>query len=125
MTARFPSVVDLGANDEPRVNVSCHELFSHSEMLASKIDGAPDRAQAVTSATLAAKADNIPQPAPWTDIVKKNYELVKQNQALAITIQEMKRREDSISYWYKELEKTRPVVAFMRIFRDSAIGSKI
>ena len=56
---------------------------------------------------LSAKADNIPQPAPWTNRVKEKHELVKQNQALAITIQEMKRREDSTSYWYKELEKTR------------------
>ncbi len=44
---------------------------------------------------------------PWTDMVKENHELFKQNQALAITIQEMKRRKDSISYWYKELESLR------------------
>ncbi len=32
---------------------------------------------------------------------------MKQNQALAITIQETKRRKDSTSYWYKELETLR------------------
>ena len=69
-------------------------------------DGAPDAAQAVASATLAAKADNIPQPTPWTDTVKENWELVKQNHALAVIIQDMKIWEDKTSYWYKELEKT-------------------
>jgi hypothetical protein len=62
MTARFPSVVDLGANDEPRVDVSRYNPFSHSEMLANKIDRVPDAAQAVASTTLAAKAESIPQP---------------------------------------------------------------
>ena len=121
--ARFPSVVDLGANDEPRVNVSRHNPFSHSKMLANKIDGAPDAAQAVTYTTLVAKADNIPQPTPWTDKVKENHELSKQNQALAVIIQEMKLWEDRTSYWYKELEKL--VMTFIRKFGDSAIGSKI
>jgi hypothetical protein len=106
MTARFPSVVDLGANDEPQVNVSRHDIFSHSEMPANKIDGASDAVQAVASATLAAKADKIPQPTPWTDTVKENHELVKQNHALAVIIQDMKIWEDRTSYWYKELEKT-------------------
>ena len=54
------------------------------------MDGASDAAQAVASATSAEKADNIPQPAPWTDRVKENYRLVKQNQVLAVVIQEMK-----------------------------------
>ena len=87
--------------------MSCHDLFSHSEMLANKIDGASDAAQAVASATLVTKVDNIPQPTPWADMVKENNRLAKQNQALAIIIQEMKSREDRTTYWYKELEKTR------------------
>jgi hypothetical protein len=61
----------------------------------------------VAFATLAAKADNISQPTPWTDRVKENHELVKQNHALAVIIQDMKIWEDMTSYWYKELEKTR------------------
>ena len=101
MTARFLSIVNLGANDEARVNVSRHDIFSHSEMPANKIDGAPDAEQAVASATLAAKADNIPQPTPWTDTVKEYHELVKQNHMLAIIIQVMKIWEDMTSYWYK------------------------
>jgi hypothetical protein len=56
MMARLPSVVDLGANDEPRVDVS--RLFN-LEMLANKINGAPDAAQAVASTTLVAKAESI------------------------------------------------------------------
>ena len=99
MTARFPPVVDLGANDEPRVNVSRHDIFSHSKMPANKIDGAPDAAQAVAFATLAVKADNIPQPTPWIDTVKENHELVKQNIALDVIIQDMKIWEDRTSYW--------------------------
>ena len=55
MAARFPLVVNLGVNDEPQVNVKCHNIFSHSEMPVNKIDGAPDAAQAVASATLAGK----------------------------------------------------------------------
>jgi hypothetical protein len=35
-----------------------------------------------------------------------NHGLAKQNQALAIVIQEMKSREDRTAYWYKEPEKT-------------------
>jgi hypothetical protein len=106
MTARFPLVVNLGANDETRVNVSRHNIFSHLEMPANKIDGAPDAAQAVASATLATKADNIPQQTPWADTVKENHEMVKQNHVLAVIIQGMKIWEDRTSYWYKELEKT-------------------
>ncbi len=102
---RFLSVNDLGANDEPRVNVNRHDIFSHSEMPANKIDGASDAVQAVASATLAAKADKIPQPTPWTDTVKENHELVKQNHTLAIIIQDLKIWEDRTSYWYKELER--------------------
>ena len=104
MMARLPSVVDLGANDEPRVDVS--RLFN-LEMLSNKIDGAPDAAQAVVSATLVAKADSIPQPAPWIDTVKENHGLFKQNQALAIIVQEMKSQEQDAAYWYGELEKSR------------------
>ena len=37
--ARLPFTVELGANDEPRVNVIRHNLFFHLEMLANKIDG--------------------------------------------------------------------------------------
>ena len=87
--------------------MSRHDLFSHSEILANKIDGASDAAQAVASAMLATKVDNIPQPKPWADTVKENHRLVKQNQALAVVIQEMKLFEGRTSYWYKELEKTR------------------
>jgi hypothetical protein len=117
MTARFPSVLYLGANDEPQVDVSHQDLVSHSEMLATKTDGASDAAQAVASPTLAAKADNIPQPAPWTDRVKEIHELVKQNQALAIVIQEMKSREDRTAYWYRELEKSRDDL-YLKIHRQ-------
>ena len=98
MTARFPLVVNLGANDETRVNVSRHNIFSHLEMPANKIDGAPDAAQAVASATLAAKADKIPQPTLWADMIKENHELVKQNHVLAVIIQDMKIWEDRTSY---------------------------
>ena len=105
MTGRFPSIVNLEANDEARVNVSCHDIFSHLEMPANKIDRAPDAAQAVASATLAAKTDNIPQPTPWTDMVNENHELVKQNHALVVIILDMKIWGDMTSYWYKELEK--------------------
>jgi hypothetical protein len=62
-------------------------------MLANKIDGAPDAAQAVASATLVAKAESIPQPAPWIDTVKENRGLADRNHALAIIIQQMKLRE--------------------------------
>jgi chromosome segregation ATPase len=106
MMARFPSVVDFGANDEPRVNMSCHNVFSNSEMLANKIDGTLDVAQAGASATLAAKAYKTLLPALSTDTVKENHGLAKQNQALVAVIQEMKSREDRTTYWYKELEKT-------------------
>ncbi len=98
MTARFPTVVILGVNNEPQVNVSRHNIFSHSEMPTNKIDGAPDAAQAVASATLAAKADKIPQPTLWADMIKENHELVKQNQVLAVIIQDMKIWEDRTSY---------------------------
>ncbi len=87
--------------------MSRHDPCSYSEMLANKIDRAPDAAQALASATLAAKADNIPQPEPWTDTVKEIHELGRQNQALAVVIQEMKSQEARTAYWYRELEKTR------------------
>jgi hypothetical protein len=72
----------------------------------SPVVAASDAAQVVASATLAAKADNTPLPALLTDTVKENHSLAKQNQALAIVIQEMKSREDRDAYWYKELEET-------------------
>ena len=72
----------------------------------SPVVAASDAAQVVASATLAAKADNTPSPAPLTDTVKENHSLAKQNQALAIVILEMKSREDRAAYWYKELEGT-------------------
>jgi hypothetical protein len=61
----------------------------------------------VASATLVAKADSIPQPVPWTDMVKEKHELVKQNQALAIAVQQAKSQEQNAAYWYGVLEKTR------------------
>ena len=83
MSARFPSVVDLGANDESQVDVSHNNTSSYLEMLVNKFDRAPDAAQAVASATSVAKAESIPQPAPWTDMIKENRKLVKQNQVMA------------------------------------------
>jgi hypothetical protein len=106
MTERFPSVVNFGANEEPRVITGCNNVFSNSETLAGKIDGTQVAAQAGASAALAAKADKTPLPALSTDTVKENHGLTKQNQALAVVIQEMKSREDRTAYWYKELEKT-------------------
>lgn len=105
MMARPPSAVDFGAYDEPRVNMSCHNVSSTSDMLANKIDGTLDAAQAWASAPLAAKADKTPSPSSSTDTLKVNHGLAKQNQALAVVIQEMKSREDRTAYWYKELEK--------------------
>ena len=43
-----------------------------------------------------------------------NHGLAKQNQALAVVIQEMKSREDRTAYWYKELEKTNSAL-YLRI----------
>jgi hypothetical protein len=114
MTARFPSVDNFGANDEPRVNMSCHNVFSTSDTLANKIDGTLDAAQAGVSATLATKADKTPSPASLTDTLKENHYLAKQNQALAVVTQEMKSREDRTAYWYKELEKTNSAL-YLRI----------
>ncbi len=65
-----------------------------------------DAAQTGASAPLAAKADKTPSPSSSTDTLKVNHGLAKQNQALAVIIQEMKSREDRAAYWYKELEKT-------------------
>jgi hypothetical protein len=101
MTARFPPVVDFGANEEHRVIMGRNNVFSISETLVGKIDGTQDAAQAGASAALAAKVDKTPSPASSTDMVKENHAL-----ALVAVIQEMKSREDRTAYWYKELEKT-------------------
>ena len=92
--------------------MSHHDSLFNSEMLANKIDGAPDAAQAVASATLVAKADSISQPAPWSDMVKEIHDLVKQNQALAkqnhalaTIVQQAKSREQRAAHCYGELEK--------------------
>ena len=106
MTARFPSTVDFGAYDEPRVNMSCHNASATSDTLANIIDETLDAAQAGASAPLAAEADKTPLPASSTDRLKVNHGLAKQNLVLAVVIQEMKSREDRTAYWYKELEKT-------------------
>ncbi len=112
MSARFPSVVDLGANDESQVDVSHNNTSSYLEMLVNKFDRAPDAAQAVASATSVAKAESIPQPAPWTDMIKENRKLVKQNQvmaelnhALVIVVQQAKSREQRAAHCYEVLEK--------------------
>jgi hypothetical protein len=76
-------------------------------MLVNKIDGAPDAAQAVASATLLAKDVSIPQSAPWIDTVKENGDLANQNHAMAIIVQQVKSREERTAYWYRELEKSR------------------
>jgi hypothetical protein len=87
--------------------------FFHLEILANKIDGAPDAVHAGVSATLVAKADSIPQPAPLIDMVKENHDLVKQNQALAelnhalaIIVQQAKSQEHRATHCYGELEKS-------------------
>jgi hypothetical protein len=79
MTARPPSAVDFGAYDEPRLNMSCHNVSSTLDTLANKIDGTLDAAQAEASAPLAAKADNTPSPSLSTDTLKVNHGLAKQN----------------------------------------------
>ena len=103
--ARFPSAVDYGAYDEPRVNMSCHNASPTSDTLVNKIDGILDAAQAGASTPLAAEADKTPSPASSTDTLKVNHGLATKNLALAVVIQEMKSREERIDYWYKELEK--------------------
>ena len=77
MTARPPSAVDFEACDEPRANMSCHNVSSTSDTLANKIDGTLDAAQAWASAPLAAKADKTPSPSSSTDTLKVNHGLAK------------------------------------------------
>jgi hypothetical protein len=60
MMARPLSAVGFGAYDEPRVNMSCHNVSSTSDTLANKIDGTLDAAQAGASTPLAGKADKLP-----------------------------------------------------------------
>ena len=55
---RLPFTVELRANDELRVNVICHDLFFHSEMLANKIDG-PMKWDAGEIATLLVDMENV------------------------------------------------------------------
>ena len=93
--------------------MSYYNTSSYLEMLANTFDRAPDAAQAVASATSVAKAESIPQPAPWTDMIKENHELVKQNQAMAelnhvlvIVVQQAKSREQSAAQCYEVLEKS-------------------
>ena len=119
MTARLPSVVDLGANVEPQVNVIRHDPFFHLEILANKIDGAPDAAQTVTSVTLVAKAESIPQPALWIVTVKKSCVQADQNHALAIVVQQMKSREQDATHWYGELQKSQD--RLILIIRDNSM----
>ena len=92
-------------------------------MLVNKIDGAPDAAQAVASNTLVAKAESIPQPAPWIDTVKENFGLANRNHALAIIVQQMKLWEQDAVYWYGELEKSRDKLFW--IIRDTVVWSPI
>ena len=112
MTARFPSVIDLGANNKPQIDVSHNNTSPRSEILANKFDRAPDAARVVAFATSVAKAESIPQLASWTDMIKENHELVKQNQAmaelnhmLAIVVQQTKLREEKAARSYECLEK--------------------
>ena len=106
MTVRPPSAVNFEACDEPRANMSFHNLSSTSDTLTNDFDGTLDAAQAGASASFAAKTDTTPLPSSSTDTLKVNHGLAKQNQALAVVIQEIKSREDRTAYWYKELEKT-------------------
>ena len=108
MTARFPSVIDLGANNKPQIDVSHNNTSPRSEILANKFDRAPDVARVVASATSVAKAESIPQLALWTDMIKENHELVKQNQAmaelnhaLAIVVQQAKLQEKKAARSYE------------------------
>ena len=102
MTARPPSAVDFEACDEPRANMSCHNVSSTSDTLTNDLDAA----QAGASAPFAAKTDTTPLPSSLTDTLKVSHGQAKMNQALAVVIQEMKSREDRTAYWMKELEET-------------------
>ena len=102
MTARPPSAVDFEACDEPRANMSCHNVSSTSDTLTNDLDAA----QAGASAPFAAKTDTTPLPSSLTDTLKVSHGQAKMNQALAVVIQEMMSREDRTAYWMKELEET-------------------
>ncbi len=81
-----------------------------SEMLADNFDRALDTAQAVASNTSEAKAESILQPASWTDMIRENHELVKQNRAMAelnhllvIVVQQAKLQEEKAARSYINL----------------------
>ena len=97
-------------NNEPRVDVIHNNNAPCSEMLADNFDRAPDAAQDVASDTSEAKAESIPQPASWTEMIRENHELVKQNQAMAelnhllvIVVQQAKLQEEKAARSYINL----------------------
>jgi hypothetical protein len=89
MTARPPFAVDFEACDEPRANMSCHNVSSTSDTLTNEFDGTLDAAQAGASTSFAANTDTTPLPSLSTDTLEVNHGQAKMNQALAVIIQEM------------------------------------